>query len=102
MEEMETCDVGVSEGGPGNHPLPCTRQDRGCSFREISQQGHHLFADSLYSSVPLVNELEKKRTGYTGTLNIRWHQLPSAVRARLNLWLEDVRAWRNGRKMALA
>ena len=65
-------------------------------------KGHHLFADSLYSSVPLVNELEKKRTGYTGTLNIRWHQLPSAVRARLNLWLRDVRAWRNGRKMALA
>ena len=48
----------------------------------IGVQGHHIYADRLYSSVPLVNELEGRGTGYTGTQNKCRHQLPSVVRAK--------------------
>ena len=45
-----------------------------------------------------MDELEKRKMGYMGTLNVRRRQ----VRARLNLQPGDVRAWRDGIKMVLA
>ena len=44
--------------------------------------GHHIYADRLYSSVPLVDELEKRNTGYTGTLVRTRQQLPSVVKGK--------------------
>ena len=62
-------------------------------------QGHHIYADQLYSSVPLVNELERRGTGYTGTLNKCRHQLPSVVRAKsFKMNIGETRAWRDGKK----
>ena len=45
-------------------------------------KGHHIYADWLHSSVPLVEELKRRETGFTGTLNKIWRQLPSVVRAK--------------------
>ena len=39
-------------------------------------KGHHIDADRLYSNVPLVEELERRETGFTRTLNKSWCQLP--------------------------
>ena len=41
---------------------------------------HHLYADRFYSSVPLVDELERQGTRYTGTLVKTRQQLPKVVR----------------------
>ena len=82
--------------------LPVLAQIVVALLENYLDKGHHLYADRLYSSVPLVDELEKRKTGYTGTLNVRRRQLPSQVRARLNLQPGDVRAWRDGSKMVLA
>ena len=30
-------------------------------------KGHHIYADRLYSSVPLVDELDRRGTGYTAS-----------------------------------
>ncbi len=58
-------------------------------------QGHHIFADRLYSSVPLVEELDARETGYIGTVDARRQQLPSEVRAKLRLQQGE---WRDGKK----
>ena len=66
-------------------------------------KGHHIYADQLYSSVSLVDELERRGTGYTGTLNKCRRQLPSVVRAKsFKMNKGETRAWRDGKKMVLA
>ena len=62
-------------------------------------KGHHIYADRFYSSVPLADELEKKDTGYTGTIISNRKQLPIAVRKNMvKLRRGETRAWRNGKK----
>ena len=66
-------------------------------------KGHHIYADRLYSSVLLVDELEKRNTGYTGTLVRTRQQLPSVVRGKsFNLNKGETKAWRDGKKLVLA
>ena len=66
-------------------------------------KGHHIYADRLYTSVPLVNALESRLTRFTGTVDKRWRQLPSAVRARsFKLRRGDIKAWRDGNKLCVA
>jgi hypothetical protein len=66
-------------------------------------KGHHVFADRLYSSVPLVNELDRQGTGYTGTLIRSRQQLPRAVRgAHFKMNKGETQAWRDGKKLVLA
>ncbi len=48
----------------------------------VLDKGHHIYADRLYTSVPLVNALESRFTRFTGTVDKRRHQLPQAVRAQ--------------------
>ena len=66
-------------------------------------KGHHIYADQLYSSVPLVDELERCNTGYTGTLVRTRQQLPSVVRGKsFKLNKGETKAWRDGKKLVLA
>ena len=65
-------------------------------------KGHHIFADRFYSNVPLADELEKKDTGYTGTIISNRKQLPKAVRKNtVKLRRGETRACRNGKKLVL-
>ncbi len=66
--------------------------------QDYLDKGHHIFADQLYSSVPLVEELESRETGYTGIVDARRQQLPSEVRAKLRMQRGESRAWRDGKK----
>ena len=43
---------------------------------------HHVYADCFYSSVNLVDELDKRKTGYTGTLVRIRELLPKVVRGK--------------------
>ena len=65
-------------------------------------KGHHIFADRFYASVPLVEELEARQTGYTGTLVQNRQRLPKEVWDK-KFWLQrgEQRAWRDGRKLVL-
>ena len=45
-------------------------------------KGHHVYADRLYSSVPLVTALESRLACFTRTMDKRRRQLPREVRAR--------------------
>ena len=56
-------------------------------------KGHHIYADRLYSSVPLVEELV-----YWDTEKSR-HQVPSVVTAKTFKFNRgETRAWRDGKK----
>ena len=44
----------------------------------------------------------KRKTGYTGTLNVRRQQLPNEVSAGLHMQPRDVKAWRDEGKLVLA
>ena len=66
-------------------------------------KGHHIYADRLYSSVPLVTALESRLTCFTGTVDKRRRQLPREVRARsFKLRRGDIKAWRDGNKLCVA
>ncbi len=67
-------------------------------------KGHHLYCDRLYSSVPLVRALQSRLTCFTGTVDRRRRELPSAVRPKGNLKLSrgDIKAWRDGEKLVVA
>ena len=66
-------------------------------------KGHHIYADRLYSSVPLVTALESRLTCFTGTVDKRRRQLPREVRARsFKLCRGDIKAWRDGIKLCVA
>ena len=45
-------------------------------------KGHHIFADWFYSSVPLVEELKKRGSGFTGTLVRNRLYFPGEVKAK--------------------
>ena len=65
-------------------------------------KGHHIYADRFYSSVPLADELEKKDTGYTGTIIRNRKQLPKAVRKNMvKLRSGETKAWRCRKKLVL-
>ena len=65
--------------------------------------GHHIYADQLYSSIPLVNALESRLTCFVGTVDKRRRQLPREVRARsVKLRRGDIKAWRDGNKLCVA
>ena len=67
-------------------------------------KGHHVYADHFYSSVNLVDELDKRKTGYTGILVRTRKLLPKVVR-RKKFKLEKgekEKAWRDGKKMVMA
>lgn len=96
----ETKDVYLSEC---NSELPCLAQIVMALVEKYLDKGHHVFADRLYSSVPLVNELERRSTGYTGTLVKTRQQLPSVVRGKgFKLNKGETKAWRDGNKLVLA
>ena len=61
----ETKDVYLSGCNPD---LPCLAKIVMALAEKYLNKGHHVFADRLYSSVPLVDELERRSTGFTGTL----------------------------------
>ena len=69
-------------------------------------KGHHLYCDRLYSSVPvpLVHAFQSRLTCFTGTVDRRMRELPSAVRPKGNLKLHrgDIKAWRDGEKLVVA
>ena len=70
---------------------------------EYLDKGHHIFADRFYSSVPLVHELESRKTGYTGTLVKNRLQLPRVVRSKkFRLQRGEQKAWRDDKKLVLA
>ncbi len=74
---------------------------------DVSQKylgyGHHIYADRLYSSVPLVNAIESQLTCFIGTVDRRRRQLLSEVRARsFKLRRGDIKAWRDGNKLCVA
>ena len=52
-----------------NPDLPMLAQVVIALTEKYLDKGHHIYADRLYSSVSLVDELERRVTGYTGTLN---------------------------------
>ena len=66
-------------------------------------KGHHIFADLFYSSVPLVEELKKRGSGFTGTFVRDRLYLPGEVRAKkFQLRKGEQKAWRDGEKLVLA
>ena len=72
-------------------------------LKNYLDKGHHIYADRLYSSFPLVEELERLDTGFTGTLNKSRSLLPSVVRAKtFKLNRGETRAWRDGKNLVLA
>ena len=96
----ETKDVYLSGCNP---ELPCLAKIVMALVEKYLDKGHHVFADWLYSSVPLVDELERRSTGYTGTLVRTRQQLPSSVRgAGFKMNKGETRAWRDGKKLVLA
>ena len=61
---------------------------------------HRIYADQLYSSIPLVESLLSRDTCYTDK---RRQQLPSVVRERsFKLQKGETKAWRNDKKLVLA
>ena len=79
-----------------NPDLPMLAQVVIALTEKYLDKGHHIYADRLYSSVPLVDELERRGTGYTGTLNKCRHQLPSVVRAKsFKMNKGETRTWRD-------
>ncbi len=60
--------------------LPVLAQTVVALTEKYLDKGHR-----LYSSVPLVDELVKRGTGFTGTMNRRRKKVPSAVRAGLHM-----------------
>ncbi len=65
--------------------------------------GHHIYADRLYSSIPLVNAVESRLTCFVWTVDKCRRQLPSEVRARsFKLCRGDIKAWRDGNKLCVA
>ena len=66
-------------------------------------KGHHVYADRFYSSVNLIDELDKRETGYTGTLVRSRKLLPKVVRGKkFKLEKGEMKAWRDGKKMVMA
>ena len=65
-------------------------------------KGHHVYADRFYSSVNLVDELNKRKTGYTGSLVKTRKLLPTIVRGKkFKLEKGEMKAWRDGKKMVM-
>ena len=96
----ETKDIYLSNCNP---ELPSLTQIVLALVENYLDKGHHIYADRLYSSVLLVDELEKRNTGYTGTLVRTRQQLPSVVRGKsFNLNKGETKAWRDGKKLVLA
>jgi hypothetical protein len=69
----ETKDVYLSNC---NTHLPIIVQTVMALVEKYLDKGHHVFVDWLHFSVPLVDELDRRSTGYTGTLIKSWQQLP--------------------------
>ena len=96
----ETKDIYLSNCNP---ELPSLTQIVLALVENYLHKGHHIYADRLYSSVPLVDELERCNTGYTGTLVRTRQQLPSVVSGKsFKLNKGETKAWRDGKKLVLA
>ncbi|XP_041378758.1 piggyBac transposable element-derived protein 4-like [Gigantopelta aegis] len=96
----ETKDIYLSNCNP---ELPSLTQIVLALVENYLHKGHHIYADRLYSSVPLVDELERCNTGYTGTFVRTRQQLPSVVRGKsFKLNKGETKAWRDGEKLVLA
>ena len=66
-------------------------------------QGHTIFTDRYYASIPLVQSLEMRQTTLTGTCVSNRKQIPQNFRHRtFRLADGEVRAYRSGRLLALA
>ena len=65
-------------------------------------EGHHVFTDRYYSSVPLVQALQQRNTSFTGTCNKSRVLLPDVIRQPLHLPDNGVLAYRCDRLLCLA
>ena len=65
-------------------------------------RGHHLYCDRYYSSIPLVQELEKHDTAFTGIINRNRVDLPNEVRLRKTMKKGEVKAYRCGNLLVMA
>ena len=96
----ETKDIYLSNCNP---ELPSLTQIVLALVENYLHKGYHIYSDRLYSSVPLVDELERCNTGYTGTLVRTRQQLPSMVRGKsFKLNKGETKAWRDEKKLVLA
>ena len=96
----ETTSAYLSNCSPGL-PMPAKIVMAICE--KYLDKGHHIFADRFYSSVPLVEELKKRGSGFTGTLVRNRLYLPGEVRAKkFQLRKGEQKAWRDGEKLVLA
>ena len=64
--------------------------------------GHHIFADRLYSSIPLVQTLADNQTHFTGTINKNRIDLPDAIRAPFTLTDDGTMQFRSEKVMVIA
>ena len=83
--------------------LPMYTQVVVALLEKYLDKGHHLYADRFYTSAPLVEELEKRKTGYTGTLVRTRKQLPKEVQQKgFKLEKGEMKGWRDGNGMVVA
>ena len=64
-------------------------------------QGHHLFTERYYSSIPLAQALQNNETAFTGTCVCNRVDLPDLIRGGRTPGEEEVMAFRNDHRMAL-
>ena len=68
--------------------------------------GYHLFTDRFYTSIPLAEELEDRKTRLTGTINNTRVDLPDTIRGtrknKFTLPANGYMAFRRGRQMLAA
>ena len=64
-------------------------------------QGHHLFTDRYYSSIPLAQALHDNKTAFTGTCVRDRMDLPDLIRSGQTPGEGEVMAFRNDHLMAL-
>ena len=79
--------------------LPMYTQVVVALLEKYLDKGH---ADRFYTSVPLVEELEKRKTGYTGTLVWTRKQLPKDVQQKgFKLEMGEMKGWRDRNRMVV-
>ena len=97
---QETKEIYLSQCNPD---LPLYAQVVVALVDKYLGKQHHLYADRFYSSVPLVDELERQGTRYIGTLVKTRQQLPKVVRqSGFKLQKGESKAWRDRKKMVIA
>ena len=95
--------TGADTRNPRYPDLPKPAQTVMALTKDYLNEGHTIFTDRYYTSIPLLQELESQLTSFTGTCMKNRQQIPKNFRQNFfRLSDGEVQAYRSGRFMALA